>query len=32
MNIIYVTSGTYDLDDEIRIPADDPEIAHKWDV
>ena len=27
MNIVYVTSGEYDLTDEIRIPQDDPEIG-----
>jgi dTDP-4-dehydrorhamnose 3,5-epimerase len=30
MHIIYVTSGTYDLDDEIRLANDDPTIAHDW--
>jgi dTDP-4-dehydrorhamnose 3,5-epimerase len=30
MQIIYVTSGVYDLEDEIRIPFDDPEIEFKW--
>ena len=29
-NVIYVTSGQYDLEDEIRIPFDDPEIEFKW--
>lgn len=27
MQIIYVTSGVYDLKDEVRIPYDDPEIG-----
>jgi dTDP-4-dehydrorhamnose 3,5-epimerase len=30
MHIIYVTSGVYDLDDEIRIAYDDPYIAYNW--
>lgn len=30
MHIIYVTSGVYDLSDEIRIALDDPEIGFKW--
>ena len=30
MNIIYVTSGTYDLEDEVRIPHDDAEIGYHW--
>jgi dTDP-4-dehydrorhamnose 3,5-epimerase len=30
MQIIYVTSGTYDLEDEIRIPHDDPVIGFDW--
>ena len=30
MQIIYVTSGTYDLDDEVRIPHDDPAIGYDW--
>lgn len=30
MNIIYVTSGTYDLKDEIRIPEDDHEVGYSW--
>lgn len=28
MNIIYVTSGTYDIDDEIRVPYDS--IKYDW--
>lgn len=30
MQIIYVTSGVYDLDDEIRISKDDPDIGYNW--
>jgi dTDP-4-dehydrorhamnose 3,5-epimerase len=30
MNIIYITSGVYDLMDEIRIPFNDPEIGYNW--
>jgi dTDP-4-dehydrorhamnose 3,5-epimerase len=30
MHIIYVTSGTYDLSDEIRIAHDDPLIGYDW--
>lgn len=30
MNIIYFTSGTYDLNDEIRIEHDDKEIGFDW--
>ena len=30
MNIIYVTSGVYDLADEVRIPHDDPEVGYDW--
>ncbi len=29
-NIIYVTSGQYDLKDEVRIPHDSPEIMYDW--
>lgn len=29
-HVIYVTSGVYDLSDEIRIPHDDPSIGHVW--
>ena len=29
-NVIYVTSGQYDLDDEVRIPFDSPEIDYDW--
>jgi dTDP-4-dehydrorhamnose 3,5-epimerase len=29
-NIIYVTSGEYDLDDEQRIPHDDSKIGYNW--
>ena len=31
MNIFYVTSGTYDLEDEVRIPHDDPAIGYDWE-
>lgn len=30
LHIIYVTSGVYDLSDEVRIPKDDPSIGYKW--
>ncbi len=30
MNIIYITSGEYDLDDEIRINHDDENIGFDW--
>ena len=30
MNIIYVTSGQYDINDEIRIPYDDSNINFDW--
>lgn len=30
MHIIYLTSGTYDLDDEVRLSQDDPEIGYEW--
>lgn len=30
MNIIYFTSGEYDLDDEIRIKHDDESIGFDW--
>lgn len=30
MHIIYVTSGTYDLSDEVRIPQDSPETGYDW--
>jgi dTDP-4-dehydrorhamnose 3,5-epimerase len=30
MHIIYVTSGTYDLKDEVRLPHDDPTIGYDW--
>jgi dTDP-4-dehydrorhamnose 3,5-epimerase len=30
MNIIYLTSGIYDLSDEGRIPFDDPKIGYDW--
>jgi len=29
-HVIYVTSGTYDLKDEIRIPYDDATIGYDW--
>jgi len=32
MQIIYVTSGTYDLEDEVRIPHDDPNIGFDWNA
>jgi dTDP-4-dehydrorhamnose 3,5-epimerase len=30
MHIIYVTSGIYDLNDERRLPPDDPQIGFSW--
>jgi dTDP-4-dehydrorhamnose 3,5-epimerase len=30
MNIIYLTSGTYDLEDEVRLPHDDAAIGYNW--
>jgi dTDP-4-dehydrorhamnose 3,5-epimerase len=30
MHIIYLTSGTYDPDDEVRIPHDDSTIGYDW--
>lgn len=30
VHMIYVTSGTYDLDDEVRLPHDDPGIGYTW--
>jgi len=30
MHIIYVTSGVYDLEDEVRISPDDPSIQFDW--
>jgi len=30
MHIIYVTSGTYNLDDEIRISSNDPAVGYDW--
>ncbi len=32
MQIIYVTSGTYDLDDEVRISHDDAAIGFDWNA
>jgi dTDP-4-dehydrorhamnose 3,5-epimerase len=29
-HVIYVTSGVYDLSDEIRISHDDPAIGYDW--
>ena len=29
-NVIYVTSGQYDLSDEVRIPQNNPEIGYDW--
>ena len=29
-NVIYVTSGQYDLNDEVRFPHDDPQINYAW--
>ena len=30
VHMFYITSHTYDPDDEIRIPHDDPEIGFDW--
>ena len=30
MHIIYLTSGTFDLDDEVRLPRDDPRVGYEW--
>ncbi len=30
MHIIYVTSGVYDISDEVRIPHNDPDIGYDW--
>ena len=30
VNLMYVTSHTYDTDDEIRIPFNDPDIEFDW--
>jgi dTDP-4-dehydrorhamnose 3,5-epimerase len=30
VHMIYVTSGIYDLDDELRFPHDDPSIGYDW--
>jgi len=30
MNILYITSGTYNLDDEVRVAHDDPVIGYDW--
>ena len=32
MQIIYVTSGFYDIKDEIRISKDDPNIEYNWRI
>lgn len=29
-NVIYITSHTYNPDDELRIPHDDPKIGYDW--
>jgi dTDP-4-dehydrorhamnose 3,5-epimerase len=29
-HLIYVTSRTYDPEDELRLPPDDPEIGYRW--
>jgi dTDP-4-dehydrorhamnose 3,5-epimerase len=29
-HVFYVTSGTYDLDDEVRLPHDDAAIGYRW--
>lgn len=30
-HVVYVTSGTYDLQDEVRVPSDDVTIGYDWD-
>jgi dTDP-4-dehydrorhamnose 3,5-epimerase len=30
-HVIYVTSGTYDFSDELRLPPDDPAIGYNWE-
>jgi dTDP-4-dehydrorhamnose 3,5-epimerase len=30
MHIIYVTSGVYELSDEVRISKDNPKIGYQW--
>ena len=30
MHIIYITSGVYDLGDEVKIPHNDPDIGYDW--
>lgn len=30
MHIIYLTSGTYDIEEEIRIKVNDPSIVYSW--
>ena len=32
LHIMYVTSGVYDLSDEIRIGRDDPRVGYNWPV
>jgi dTDP-4-dehydrorhamnose 3,5-epimerase and related enzymes len=32
MHIIYITSGVYDLTDEIRIADTDPVIGYDWTI
>lgn len=32
MNIIYLTSGTYDLDDEVRIQQDEPRLLKALEI
>jgi dTDP-4-dehydrorhamnose 3,5-epimerase len=29
-HVVYVTSGTYDVSDEVRLPHDDPSIGYDW--
>jgi dTDP-4-dehydrorhamnose 3,5-epimerase len=31
MHIIYVTSGTYEPAEEVRVPGDNPEIGYDWE-
>lgn len=30
-HVLYVTSGTYDLQDEVRVPHDEGTIGYDWD-
>ena len=30
-SVLYATTGTYDAEDELRIPYDDPRINYSWE-